>query len=225
MEQYAKYMDIILFNPDNGKPIIDVHEYHGVLPEEQTLDNPDVNKYHSDLAENKVSSKQLNDMLDNLMRQPAMESSYRRSGIKPEQINDFIAQVKRLPEIDKRHLIDMFWASYGKAAHAEEGYVNGKLIISGKKEWNDLGRELVNYPNLKNIIRSIEKRKAENQPAPKEEKLSFTQKVMRYIKDKALGTVKTLATGTCEDIKMAPVREAVRTDLKQMNMTKDPKTH
>lgn len=218
----GKYTEILLLNPDNGLPVIDVHEYRGVLPEEQTLNYADVVKYHSDLADKKVSNEQLNDMLDNLLHQPVMESAYRRNGIMPSQVDDFIAQVKRLPEFDRKSIIDLSFRSYGNAALSEKGYNddgnNWKLTISGEKEWDNLGKELIDYPSLKHLSFKIKQSAENTAPEVKPiEKEGFGKKIKHWFEKRKIDTkgMKNIAAGIAAAVVLTPVA------MKLLNLTAD----
>ena len=207
----GKYTEILLLNPDNGLPVIDVHEYRGVLPEEQTLNYADVAKYHRDLADKKVSNDQLNDMLDNLLRQPIMESAYRRNGIAPSQVDDFIAQGKKLPEFDRKSIIDLNFRSYGNAALSEKGYDDGdnnwKLTISGEKEWDNLGKELIDYPSLKHLSFKMKQSAENTAPEVKPiEKEGFGKKIKRWFEKRKIDTkgMKNVAAGLAAAVILTP---------------------
>ena len=205
-------VDIIQIDQNSGNPVIETHEYRDVLQKEQTLNHKEVFDYFSTVDKN---PHKVDEMLKNLFYQPAMENAYRVSRIEPEDVNGFIAQVLKLPEIDKRNLINDFYASYANAAKANDGFVNGLPTISGEKEWNALGENLTRYPNLKHLQWKLENDKALEQPAP--EKIGWGKKIMRWFEKKNIDTkgIKNIAAGVVATVILTPAA------MKIMQMTAD----
>ncbi len=199
-----KNMEIIHTNPENGNPVVDVHEYRDVLAHEQTLNHKEVFEYFASVTAN---PHKVDEMLDNLFHQPAMEQAYRLSRIDPDYVEDFIAGVKKFPEIDKRNLINEFYASYARAASAEEGFVDGLSSISGN-EWQSLSENLAKRPNLKHLsLRMMEP--AENILPPDVkpiEKEGFGKKIMRWFEKKKVDTkgMKNIAAGIAAAVVLTP---------------------
>ena len=205
-----------------GNLLIERGEYSAVLPAEQTVNHSNVEKYFEDVyTRDGVSEEKINQMLDNLLRQPIMASVYRKNKIKPEQVDDFIENVTHSSPHNKGDLITQFWTAYGTAAHSEFSEVEGKLKVEGK-EWNavEVGLNKPGYlsANMRKFNTSKE--------VPAATKLSFAQKVkncLGFVRTKKMSSAKTIDTGFCDASRTAPMREAVKVDQKQMSFHKDPK--
>ncbi len=213
---------MIQFTEDaKGNVFIERGEYSAVLPAEQTLNHANVEKYFQDFYTGKNPSKEKADqMIENLLRQPVMASVYRKNKIKPNEVEDFIESVKAAPMKVKGDIITQLWTAYGNAAHSNVSELDG-LRIEDEKEWIALDTEL-NSPSG-NFLNINMKRFAQSKKAPEPQKLSFTQKVMHYVKHKGLEAFKTIATGSCDNIKMATPKENKVQNQSQMSMRKNPK--
>ena len=191
----------------------------GAVKPQQTLNYEEVRKYSEAANLGMTSPLKLNEMLEDVLRQPIMSDFYAANKIKPEEVGKYVEDVKKLSESMKKNILTSMMTSYGNAAVSYQQ--EHKPVVNGQNEWIAMGGYF--NPTSAVIVSMKKFNEAKEQKAGK--KLSFTQKVMRYIKDKALGMVKTLSTGTCDNIKMAPVKEAVKTDQKQMSIRKGPKTN
>ena len=131
---------------------INLGEYRAVLPAEQTANFSEVKKVFDDLAFRRKTEDQCGDMLEKYYRQPIMAGLYRKNGIEPEQVEDFIQFVKKdYPQ--KGALVNGFYGVYGQAAHAQEGFENGELKVEGKKELEKLALLLENSATINNPMR------------------------------------------------------------------------
>jgi len=115
-------------------------EYRVALPAEQTINFSEVEKAFNAQAAKKLSEAQRGEILEKFYRQPVMAGVYRKNGIEPNKVKDFIKYVKEdYPQKDV--LIDGFYGAYGLAAHSNEGFKNGKLDVEGT-EWKTLESNL-----------------------------------------------------------------------------------
>lgn len=196
-------------------------EYSAVLPAEQTLNHADVEKYFQEFYAGKTPSKEKADqMVEDLLRQPIMADIYRKNNIRPSEVSEFIETIKAAPMKVKGDIITQFWTAYGTAAHSNAEELDG-LRIGDKKEWTALNVKLDTPKG--NFLTAHMKRFKKSKEAPAPLKMSFTQKVMNYVKHKGLEAIKTLATGTCDNIKMATPKEIEAQRQPQMSMLKKPK--
>ena len=213
-------MDIDKNSPDMEHPLVNVHEYRGILQEQQTINHKEMHEYFAT-----VNSKpeKVDAMLEDLFHQPAMESVYRRNGIEPGHVDDFIAQIKKFPEIDKRNLLNPFYAAYAYAAKAQEGFVDGISSISGK-EWDNLPEQLMRHLNIKHLQWKIENgnNAAENIVSPdvapiKDEKVGFGKKIMRWFEKRKISIkgMKSIAAGVAAAVVLSPAA------MKLLNLTAD----
>ena len=196
-------------------------EYSAVLPAEQTLNHVEVEKYFQKFYIGETPSKEEADqMVENLLRQPIMADIYRKNKIKPSEVSEFIETIKAAPMKVKGDIVTQFWTAYGNAARSNVEEING-LKIGDKKEWTALNVELSDSRG--NFLAAHMRRFKKSKEAPAPVKKSFTQKVMNYVKHKGLEAIKTLATGTCDNIKMAAPKEFEAQRQPQMSMLKKPK--
>lgn len=181
----------VIENPMAPYPIVERGEYRAVLPAEQTLNYKEVEQYYNAISKPRtLKAGQVDEMLDNLFKQPIMASVYRQHDIKPEQVEEFIETVKQKPETKKMSLIDQFYASYGLAAHSIDGFKKGELSIAGPREWNALE---ANLRQAATINKEIELFAKAQQPIEKTKTTS--EKVQNWVKDAA-----TIATGVVASV-------------------------
>lgn len=189
-------MITVIDNPMMPHPIIERGEFSAVLPAEQTVNFAEVQKAYDAQAAKKLSEKQRGDILEEFYRQPIMAGMYRKNGIKPEQVDDFIQYLKNdFPRKDV--LIDNFYGTYGQAAHAQEGFENGKLKVAGE-EWRTLEDMLKKSPTLNSPMRQFVSAQKE---AEKEQNTTSSA-----IKDIVKGA-KVIATGIVAAIALTPLAQ------------------
>ena len=191
----------------------------GAVKPQQTINYEEIRKYSEAANLGLTSPLQLNAMLEDVLRQPIMSDFYAANQIKPEEVNDYIENVKQQTSSMKKNILTSLMTSYGQAAISYQQ--EHEPLVNGQNEWISLGGYFSPVSAVAQSMKDFKEKKM--QKANK--KLSFTQKVMRYVKDKGIKAVKTLATGSCDNIKMAMPNEPVRAEQKQMNIDKNPKTY
>ena len=129
-------MRIIGTNPKTNNPIFDVGEYKDVLPMEQTLNYENISKYvKATLSKN--DDNELNAAIENIFRQPIMAGVYRKNGLKPEYVDEYIESRKQQPMGPKISMMLYLGVIYNSAAKSMEEEIN-KPRISGYREWLSL---------------------------------------------------------------------------------------
>lgn len=191
----------------------------GAVKPQQTINYEEIRKYSEAANLGLTSPLQLNAMLEDVLRQPIMSDFYAANQIKPEEVNDYIENVKQQTSSMKKNILTSLMTSYGQAAISYQQ--EHEPLVNGQNEWISVGGYFSPVSAVAQSMKDFKEKKM--QKANK--KLSFTQKVMRYVKDKGIKAVKTLATGTCDNIKMILPNEPVRAEQKQMNIDKNPKTY
>lgn len=191
----------------------------GAVKPQQTINYEEIRKYSEAANLGLTSPLKLNAMLEDVLRQPIMSDFYAANQIKPEEVNDYIENVKQQTSSMKKNILTSLMTSYGQAAISYQQ--EHKPLVNGQNEWISVGGYFSPVSAVAQSMKDFNEKKM--QKANK--KLSFTQKVMRYVKDKGIKAVKTLATGTCDNIKMILPNEPVRAEQKQMNIDKNPKTY
>ncbi len=129
-------MEIIGTSPKTGNPIFDVGEYKDVLSMEQTLNYENISKYvKATLSKN--DDDELNAAIENIFRQPVMVSAYRKHGIKPEFVDEYIESRKQQSPGAKISMMMYIEGIYNDAANSMEEEIEMPRI-SGSREWLSL---------------------------------------------------------------------------------------
>ncbi len=171
-------MNIFGTNPQNGNPIFNVGEYKDVLPMEQTLNYENIDKYVK-AAVNNGSEAELDAAIENVFKQPIMAEVYRKAGIKPEMVDDYIKSRLELPHSAKTTLMINLGAPYHTAANDMESEIDTPRI-SGDREWLSLETRLKASANITVPMKSFAKQKSEEKQPAKPQK-SNLQKLLNII--------------------------------------------
>ena len=132
-----------------NNPVLQAGEYQGVLKPRQTLNYKELAMYEQKSGSGKASPDEMNAMLEDILRQPIMSHAYRRNGITPEQVDEFIETTKQLPDNAKDRMIRQTYSLYGSAArqYVVEDSVR-TLKVGGEREWMPLATALANNATI-----------------------------------------------------------------------------
>lgn len=171
-------MEIINVNPRTGNPIFKIDEYKDVLPMEQTLNYENIDKYVK-AAVNNGSEAELDAAIENVLRQPIMAGVYRKNGIKPEDVDEYIKGRLELPQSAKTTMIINLSEPYNYAASSEEEEI-AQPRISGDREWISLEARLKSSTNITIPMKRFALQQTEKAQPQKPQK-SGLQKLLQMI--------------------------------------------
>lgn len=167
-------MNIIGENQQTGNPIFNVGEYKDVLQIEQTLNYENISNYVK-AALNKGDNEELDAAIENIFRQPIMAEVYRRNGLKPEFVDEYIASRRQQPAGAKTSMMLHLDAIYNDAANSMEEEFDMPRI-SGNREWLSLEVKLTSSISATMPIKMfMEQKAAENQQPKQPQKPNLLQ--------------------------------------------------
>lgn len=174
-------MRIIGTNPKTGNPIFDVGEYKDVLPMEQTLNYENISKYvKATLSKN--DDNELNAAIENIFRQPIMAAVYRKHGIKPEFVKEYIENRKQQSSDAKISMMMHIGSIYNDAANSMEEEINTPRI-SGYREWLSLEvKFMLSFSATIPMKKFVAQKNAENQKTNTQK--TRWQKILQMMKIK-----------------------------------------
>lgn len=173
-------MEIIGENQQTGNPIFNVGEYKDVLQMEQTLNCDNISNYVKATL-NKADSKELNTAIEHIFRQPIMAGVYRKNGLKPEYVDEYIESRKQQPMGPKISMMLHLGVIYNSAAKSMEEEIN-KPRISGYREWLSLEVAFNSSDSATLPMKSFVGKKSAEEKTSQPQKTRW-QKIVQMIKN------------------------------------------
>jgi DNA-binding Lrp family transcriptional regulator len=191
-----------------GYPLMKSDEYSSVLLAEQKLNYMDINKF-SDVTPKEFNNEdRMNRILAEILQQPIMAGVYRKNGIKPNEVYDYIGSVQMSSIEDKKDILKQVWIAYAHAAHnndrAEGDKFNGLKIENS--ECNELEKRLSDP--ISKLTKSMKQFKAEQAKEITREipTSSFGKKIVDWFK-KNEKNAKTIAVGVVTAVVLTPAAQ------------------
>lgn len=185
-------------------------EYKDVLYDKPTLDYAEAQQNFV-RSVNGASEAEIDGMLEESLRQPAMKNVYAACGIGAQDVDKYIESVKGFPVGQKKTLLTGFCGAYGNAAISDKHENQPK--VSGEREnfalYARLSSDAITLPMRK----FVEERNA----AKQEEKIGMGGKIKRWLETRMPG-LSSIAAGIT-------VAVAVTPGLKQMLKMWDKETN